>query len=163
MNRLARARHSFGGCNFHMQFTPKYRRQIFKYPKVQAICRELMEKKARKLGIRIGAMEFGPDHAHVFLVGCKNYSASYIAAQLKGFTSYGIRRRCWNTIKKHLWGSSFWSDGYFFESVGRVTSEMVEFYIERQQRKHWQGDDYEYFKVEKTERLTGQTSLADFA
>ena len=163
MNRLARARHSFGGCNFHMQFTPKYRRPVFKYPEVRAVCREMIEEKARHLGISISAMEFGPDHCHVFLVGCKNYSASYIAGQLKGYASYWIRKKCWNTIKKYLWGDQFWSDGYFFESVGRVTSEMVEFYIERQQRKHWQGDDYEYFKMRKTKCLTGQTSLTDFA
>ena len=79
------------------------------------------------------------------------------------WTSYGIRRKCWDTVKRYLWGSSFWSDGYFFESVGRVTSEMVEFYIERQQRKHWQGEDYEYFNAKKIEGLTGQTSLTEFA
>jgi len=146
-----------------MQFTPKYRRPVFKYPEVQTVCREMMEEKAKHLGISISAMEFGPDHAHVFLVGCKNYSASYIAGQLKGYTSYWIRKKCWNVIKKHLWGDQFWTDGYFFESVGRVTGEMVQFYIERQQRKHWQGDDYDYFKVEKTVGLIGQTSLTDFA
>jgi putative transposase len=146
-----------------MQFTPKYRRPLFNYPEVQAVCRVMMEKKARTLGITIGAMEFGPDHVHLFLVGCKNYSASYLAGQLKGYVSYGLRKRCWNTIKRHLWGNHFWSDGYFFESVGRVTSDMVQFYIERQQRKHWQGDDYEYFKVRPTVGLTDQTSLTDFA
>ena len=162
MNRLARARHSFGGCNFHMQFTPKYQRPVFKYPKVKAVCREMMEEKAKQLGISISAMEFSPDHAHVFLVGCKNYSASYIAGQLKGYDSYWIRKKYWNLIRRHLWGDQFWTDGYFFESVGRVTGEMVQFYIERQQRKHWQGDDYEYFKVGKTVDLIDQTSLTDF-
>ena len=36
-----------------------------------------------------------------------------------------------------LWGDSFWSDGYFYESIGRVTTDTIRFYIERQQGKHW--------------------------
>jgi putative transposase len=112
-----------------MQFTPKYRRPLFNYPEVQAVCRVMMEKKARTLGITIGAMEFGPDHVHLFLVGCKNYSASYLAGQLKGYVSYGLRKRCWNTIKRHLWGNHFWSDGYFFESVGRVGTNLFSRYL----------------------------------
>jgi hypothetical protein len=31
-----------------------------------------------------------------------------------------------------LWGNSFWADGYFAESVGRVTEKAVEQYIENQ-------------------------------
>ena len=163
MVRLARARHSFGGSNFHLQFTPKYRRRVFEMPDVQDTCREAMFEKAKKLGIRIGAIEFGPDHIHVFVVGCKNYGASYLAGQLKGYSSYMIRKQCWDQIRTKLWGNQFWSGGYFFESVGRVTSDMVEFYIERQQKKHWQGDDYEYFKVRREAIKNGQTTLNDFA
>ena len=163
MIRLARVRHSFGGSNFHLQFTPKYRRKVFKSAIVQETCRNAMYKKANELNTKLAAIEFGPDHVHIFLVGCKNYSASYLASQLKGYSSYVIRRQCWAQIKNKLWGSQFWSDGYFFESVGRVTADMVKFYIERQQKKHWQGDDYEYFNVKRKMAETGQTSLNDFA
>ena len=29
MSKLAQARHSYGGSNFHLEFTPKYRRVVF--------------------------------------------------------------------------------------------------------------------------------------
>ena len=161
MTRLARARHSFGGANYHLQFTPKYRRWVFTSHRVQEFCRKAMTEKAEKLGIKLSAIEFGPDHVHVFVEGCKNHSASYLAGQLKGFSSYVIRRTCWPEISSQLWGKQFWSDGYFFETVGRVTGDMVKFYIERQQRKHWNGDDYEYFKLEK-KKSKGQTILSVF-
>jgi REP element-mobilizing transposase RayT len=127
-----------------------------------------MEEKTKALDVQIGAIEFGPDHVHLFVIGCKNLSASYLAGQLKGYSAYLIRKTCWEIVSRQLWGDSFWSDGYFFESVGRITSEMVQFYIERQQRKHWKGEDYEYFNVKKNQSQEsaesgGQTSLIDFA
>ncbi len=60
-------------------------------------------------------------------------------------------------------GPTLLERGYFFESVGRVTGDMVQFYIERQQRKHWKGDDYEYFNVRRQFEAKGQTTLMDFA
>ena len=124
--------------------------------------RTAIKEKARSLGIQVGAIEFGPDHVHLFVVGCKNYSAAQLAGQLKGYSSRVVRKQCWDVVRKKLWGKHFWSAGYFFESVGRVTSDMVKFYIERQQRKHWQGDDYGYFNAKKQCKLMGQTTLIDF-
>ena len=163
MSRLAQARHSFGGCNFHMQFTPKYRRAVFKMVEVQDVCRRAITEKAQAMGIIVGALEFGPDHVHIFLENCKNHCVSHLAAQLKGYSAYVLRRECWDMIRKYLWGKHFWSSGYFFESVGRVTGDMAKFYIERQQKKHWQGDDYEYFNVHTKLKSEGQATLNDFA
>ena len=163
MSRLARARHSFGGCNFHMQFTPKYRRAVFKMVKVQDVCRRAITEKAHTMGIIVGALEFGPDHVHIFLQNCKNHCVSRLAAQLKGYSAYVLRRECWDMIRNQLWGDHFWSSGYFFESVGRVTDDMAKFYIERQQKKHWQGDDYEYFNMHTKLKSKGQATLNDFA
>jgi putative transposase len=163
MTRLARSRHSFGGCNYHLQFTPKYRRVVFEHPEVQAVCRRAIMEKAARLNVTVGALEFGPEHIHVFVKDCKNFSVSYLAGQLKGYSAYVVRRECWDIVKKYLWGDHFWTPGYFYESVGRVTDDMVKFYIERQQRKHWQGDDYEYFNVHTAMRSKGQTTLVDFA
>ena len=162
MTRLARAKHSYGGANYHLQFTPKYRRWVFTSRKVQETIRAAIMEKAEKLGIKVSAIEFGPEHVHVFLEGCKNYSASYLAGQLKGYSSYVVRRKNWDEIKSKLWGKHFWTAGYFFETVGRVTGDMVKFYIERQQAKHWKGDDYEYFRLERKNEQNGQAELTMF-
>lgn len=34
--------------------------------------------------------------------------------------------------KEFLWGDSFWGDGYFAETVGKVDEEVIRKYIERQ-------------------------------
>jgi putative transposase len=121
---------------------------------IRNACRRAFEK-ARALGIKLSACEFGPDHAHIFLSGCKNYSIPELAQHFKGFSSRILRRDHWDRVSRYEWGKSFWSDGYFHESVGRVTSETVRYYIERQKKKHWIGYT--------TKKLHGQTKLADFA
>jgi hypothetical protein len=56
-----------------------------------------------------------------------------------------------------LWGDSFWSDGYFYRSVGSTTAEAVQYYVEHSQRRHWMRYDYE------TEpRESAQARLTDF-
>ena len=130
-------RHSVGGSNFHLEFTPKYRVKVFRIEIVRKLTEALMRRKAHQLGVRIEAIEFGPDHVHIFVTECRKYSASYLANQLKGYSSWYIRKALPEYVQAYLWGDSFWSDGYFYESIGRVTADTVKYYIERQQGKHW--------------------------
>jgi putative transposase len=134
--------HCVGEANYHLQLTPKYRRTIFSNLQVKKACEASLRGIARRLNIELAAIEFGPDHAHLFVCNCRRYSVSQLAHRLKGASSRELRLKCAEQLKGFRMGSSFWSDGYFFESIGRVTSETVRYYIERQQKKHWCGDDY---------------------
>jgi putative transposase len=130
-------RHSAGGSNYHLQFTPKYRKSVFRIRAVRKLIEALMRRKAHQLGVRIEAIEFAPDHVHLFVTNCRKYSVTELVNQLKGYSSWYVRRALPQDVSVYLWGDSFWSDGYFYESIGRVTSDTVTFYIERQQGKHW--------------------------
>lgn len=149
--------HSLGESNFHFQFTPKYRRDVFRDVIIKKACEESFLRIAVKYKMVVRALEFGPDHVHLFLGNCKKYSVSKIAQYFKGASSRELRKKYWEQVKNHLWGDSFWSDGYFYESVGRVTSESVEYYIKRQQGKHWADVDFEVHK-----KPPSQKSLKDF-
>lgn len=138
---IARARHCVGGSNYHPQFTPKYRRRIFSDTVLKQACRMEFESIANELNVKIEALEFGPDHLHIFLSGCKNYSACELARRFKGASSRRMRDAHADRLKYFRMGSSLWSDGYFYESVGRVTSSTVKFYVDRQQGKHWMHED----------------------
>ena len=140
---LIHNRHSVGGSNYHVQFTPKYRRGVFRIRRLQRYCEALLRQKAYRLGLKIEAIKFGPDHVHIFLSGCRKYSVSYIVNQLKGYSSRFIRKNLPEDVLPFLWGDSFWSDGFFYESIGRVTTETIKFYIERQQGKHWEPAELE--------------------
>ncbi len=50
---------------------------------------------------------------------------------MKGGTSKVIRTE-FPELEEFLWGDSLWADGYFAESVGRVTESYIKTYIQNQ-------------------------------
>lgn len=142
---LAKANHCIGEANFHIQLTPAYRRAIFARPKVLALTKAYIEAKAEQLGITIAYIGFGPDHVHIFATNCRKYSVEDLVRHIKGFVSYMMRKNHWKLFRDMLWGDKFWTGGYFYRSVGSVTSETVAFYIEHSQRKHWEVVDEEFY------------------
>ena len=135
--KLIRGHHSVGEANYHLQFKPKYRRPVFRDRVVRQTCAESFKETDQGLGVVIHALEFGPDHVHVFVGACKNHGAAEIVRRLKGASSRRIRQECWNRIKAKLWGKAFWTAGYFYRSVGATTDETIRHYIEQSQRSHW--------------------------
>jgi len=151
------------GANLHLQFTPAYRCDIFCDSVIISACRNLFYEVAKTLGVGIVACAFGPDHVHVFISGWKNYSIPYLVQRFKGRSSRVIRNCFWDRVKSKLWGSKFWSAGYFAETVGRVTSETIKYYIERQQGKHWQAEKYEIFQLQEEPEDVFQLKLTAFS
>ena len=153
--------HSIVGAYLHLQFTPAYRQDIFCDAVLIRLCRLEFQQVARRLGVTLEACAFGPDHTHLFLGGWKNYSIAYLAQMFKGVTSRYLRENCFERIKAKLWGKKFWSEGYFAETVGRITTKKMEYYISRQQEKHWKSQNYEIY-LETHEKIEPQTNLTDY-
>src|SRR3989338_7554769 len=154
---LVRTTSSVGESCLHLQLTPAYRRNIFVDEQVRDLTKTYFLEKAKKLGVFISAMEVGPDHFHAFLVNWNKYSVEKLANEFKGFTSYMMRKHHWNLFRHKLWGNKFWSEGYFYRTVGIVTAEAVKYYVEHGQQKHWQAVDYAYYK-DKQQALLAQFS-----
>jgi putative transposase len=134
---LVSANHAVGGWNFHFVFTPAYRRKVFEDEVVKEVCEREARRVAGVLGIEIVASAFGPDHWHLFIAYCKNYSAPQLAFRFKGAVSHAVRAEAFDRVRKWLWGNHFWSHGYFAETIGRVTSKTITHYITTSQGKHW--------------------------
>lgn len=73
---------------------------------------ELIRQKADERGWEIIALEVMPDHVHLFVKHDAQSSASYVAAQFKGFTSRVLREEV-----PHL---------YFAASADAVSAVTVE-------------------------------------
>lgn len=160
---ISHNRHSVGGSNYHLQFTPKYRKPIFKFPKIRNFVKVCFQSKARQLGILLTAVEFGPDHVHLFVENCKNYSVSQLAKHFKGYSSRMVRKEFWDILQERLWGNAFWSSGYFHESIGSVTENHIKFYIERQQKKHWMNKEFREYWSELRKLHPSQKTLYHFS
>lgn len=156
-NILVKTNSSVGESNLHLQLTPAYRQSIFADRKVWELVLVYLNEKLKKMSIILLAAECGLDHCHIFLANWKKYSIERIAQEIKGFVSYMMKTFHKNLFQDKLWGNKFWSEGYFYRTVGVVTKESTKFYIEKSQAKHWKALDYAFYKQDKEQR-----SLTEF-
>ena len=77
-------------------------------------------------------MSVKEDHVHVLIQIWPRESIADVAKKLKGGTSKVIRTE-FPELEEFLWGDSFWADGYFAETVGKVDEEILHKYIREQQ------------------------------
>lgn len=88
-------------------------------------CAEVNQWKIEELNIQI-------DHVHMLVQVRPSDSVSHVVQMFKGGSSRVLRAEL-PELKEFLWGTSFWADGYFAESVGRCNEEIIRIYIRDQQ------------------------------
>lgn len=81
----------------------------------------------------ISEISIQEDHVHIVIQTNPRESVSKVVQILKGGTSRVIRKE-FPELEEFLWGDSFWADGYFAETVGKVDEEVVKRYIRNQSR-----------------------------
>ena len=136
-NELRASGHTVGETNLHLQFTPAFRREIFREPLARELTIAYVMRRSQQMKIQIAAIECGPDHLHLFVKNWKNWAVKILACQLKSYSSRMMRKGHFALFSDKLWGKKFWSAGYFHRTVGAVTSETVKRYIAEGQKKHW--------------------------
>jgi putative transposase len=121
------------GLGLHVVWCPKYRRRVLG-GRVAVRLRELIEARASERGWEIVALEVMPDHVHLFVKHEPKASVSYVANQFKGFTSRVLREEF-----PHLKSSmpTLWSSSFFVASVGAVSADTVQRYIDTQWERPW--------------------------
>ena len=71
------------------------------------------------------------DHVHVMIQIKPRESVAEVVQILKGGTNRVLRKK-FLELEEFLWGDSFWADGYFAETIGKVDEEIVRKYIREQ-------------------------------
>ena len=141
MKQYLRSEHCVGESNWHFQFTPAYRRRIFADPLVRELTIGYLVQAAQQLGVKVGAIDCGPDHINMFLEETRKVSVVQAVQKLKGYSAYMMRKGHKPLFSRFLWGDKFWSAGYFYQTVGVITADTVKNYIEQGQKKHWKEED----------------------
>lgn len=155
--KLIVSAHAVGESNYHLQFTPAYRRGIFNDALVRELTLGYIYQKLKQHKVVLSGYGFGPDHFHMFVSNVRFISEVELARQTKGFSSYMMRKGHCELFRSKLWGKKFWSEGHFYRSVGAVTKESMKWYITKGQEKHWQKFTYEQYCAMK------QKTLSEFA
>ena len=115
---------------YHLVWIPKYRKRILTGV-IKARLEVLFRECAEINKWTIEELNIQEDHVHM-LIGLKqSISVSKAVQYLKGGSSRVIRKE-YPELEEFLWGDSFWSDGYFAETVGRVSEDKIRNYIQNQ-------------------------------
>lgn len=156
--KLLVSSHAVGESNFHLQFTPAYRRDIFRDSLTRELTIAYISEKLNQHKVVLIGYDFGPDHLHLFVGNLRFIGEVELVRQVKGYSSYMMRKGHKQLFEDKLWGDKFWTEGHFYRSVGAVTYESMKWYVTEGQKKHWQKCTYEQYCTMKT-----QKSLTDFA
>ena len=130
MSKYHASSHVTYNIGYHIVFCPKYRYNLLRYRAADELKR-LLTAKASNLGIAIQTMEVMPDHVHLFIQSVPSLSIDSIVRELKGYTSYHLRKN-FAYLRKY---PSLWTRSYFVETVGHISEKTVVHYIETQKSK----------------------------
>ena len=120
---------------YHFTFIPKYRKKVLQ-GKLKKRILDLFYECCEVNDWRIHKIEILSEHVHLLIHLNPSDSPSKAMHYLKGGTSYELRKEFSEELKVFLWGDSFWSDGYFVETVGSHNESAVRAYLDSQQAKH---------------------------
>ena len=136
---------SIGRSRHHISFITKYRHKIFGFGRIKTICEKSFYETAEKYGFKIIELGFDIGHLHMVVEIPPKYSVSQMMKFFKGRSSRKLFQ-CFPWLReKFFWGGKLWSPSYFFDSMGDVSSEVIERYVREQGMKGDQKRLTEYF------------------
>lgn len=127
-DRFTASSHSVFNISYHLIWCPKYRRKVL-VDGIDIRMKEVLNEKAKDLGITIESMEVMPDHVHLFIKATPTLAVQHIVNQLKGYTSVVLREE-FPKLKSRL--PCLWSRSYYCETIGHISEETIIRYIEEQ-------------------------------
>lgn len=139
--------HNVSVLLYHFVCPAKYRRVVFdKYvdETLVEVCLDISKR------YEIHFLEIGTDkdHVHFLLQSVPTESPTSIVKKLKSITAREIFKRH-PEVKKVLWGGSFWSSGYFVNTVSKFGDEnSISKYVRNQ------GIEKDYDVLHKINQLT---------
>ena len=129
-NRYWNGSHTKYRLMYHLVWLPKYRKRILE-GSVKNRLKELFEECLEVNGWKVVELNIQKDHIHMLVQLKQTVSVCKAVQIFKGGSSKRIREE-FPELKEFLWGKNFWSEGYFAETVGRVTEDMIKKYVKNQ-------------------------------
>lgn len=114
----------------HLVWCPKYRRRVLQ-GKIAERLEMLFRQAAEMNQWTIHELSIQKDHVHMLLQTRVTERISDVVQLFKGGSSRVIRLEH-PELEEFLWGDSFWGDGYFAETVGKVNEQVMRTYIQHQ-------------------------------
>lgn len=96
--------------------------------------KEIFRKTGEEKDFIVHQTEIGEkDHVHVFMSAHPKIAPSYIVKMLKGNSGRKLLIE-FPEIKSKLWEGQLWNPSFYIETVGSISEEVIEKYIENQKK-----------------------------
>ena len=128
---LRRSEHHIHRLQYHLVWTPKYRRAVFAEPQ-RHVLKNVLEKVALDHDIELQELEIPPDHVHALVALDPATSVSECMRILKSVSAREFFKRYPDIKQKYFWGGKLWSPSYYAETVGKRDERAVSAYIRNQ-------------------------------
>jgi putative transposase len=134
--------HTAFKIEYHFVWVTKYRYQVLRGD-VALRVRELVKQTCESFEIKILSGVVSKDHVHILVSAPPSIAPSEIMRRIKGRSACKLFEE-FPMLKKRYWGQHFWARGYFCVTVGDMTKDMINQYLEH----HFEPDSAKNFDVE---------------
>jgi putative transposase len=114
--------------DYHLIWCPKRRKAILTGSLKDRLA-QLTEQKSAEKGWDILELAIEPDHLHLFVPVWPSDSAAEVVKELKGFSSFHLRKEFAPILRKL---PSSWTRSSFSSTAGNMSAETIQCYIEAQ-------------------------------
>lgn len=117
-------------CKYHIVWCPKYRRKVL-VGEVETRLKEIIYEIAKELRVEIIEMETDKDHIHILVDVDPQFGVMNFVKKAKGRSSRLLRDE-FHFLKTKL--PTLWTNSSLISTVGGAPLEVINQYIEKQQR-----------------------------
>ncbi|WP_308556022.1 IS200/IS605 family transposase [uncultured Lactobacillus sp.] len=125
-------KHYVYNTHYHLIWCTKYRNQIFNNEKLANEMKDILLETAELNDIKIEKMEVMPEYVHLLISFRPSKAGSSVVKALKGRSALMFLKKHPEIKKQKCWGGHLWSPSYYFGSIGNMSKEIVEKYINDQ-------------------------------
>lgn len=118
--------------HFHLIWVTKYRHKTFVTKKLSNEMKDILQQVAKDNEITIEKMEVMPDHVHVLISFPPSKAATSAIKALKGRSAFIFLKNHPEIRRSKYWGGHLWSPSYYMSTLGNMSKEVVEKYINDQ-------------------------------
>ena len=116
---------------FHVIWTVKYRKELLT-GKIEERLKEIIYEVCQEKEVELKAIEVMPDHVHVFIDADPRQPLHLLIKAFKGRTSNELRKE-FKILTTRI--PSLWTRSYFCCTVGHISEETIQKYIEEQKNR----------------------------
>ncbi len=131
MNEYKSLSHCKYLVQYHLIWCPKLRFSVLK-DNIDQSLKQILQEIAERYGYEIIEMEVMPDHLQLFVSTKPTVAATDVVRSFKSLSAIELFKKYPSLKKFYSRCGSLWSKGYFVSTIGKVSAETVQKYIQEQ-------------------------------